>query len=369
MPALNPAASKAIGLRTRRISQMLSITLRKTRVPNFNSTPLSLLLIFLTAGTAVGQTTQASARNNPYSPSPLIKIRQDEPQAAHTDRTEIAEITFMAQRANVPQPQNGPAPVQRVVEVPKHVDARVAPPTEIYKVGTGDVLHIKLLNSPQGSGYYTVRPNGTIDFPLAGENVIVADRTIDEIKNRIAGGITLFSSPQLEVKVREYASHKITVSGMVTNPGDKSLQREAIPLFVIRAEAGVAPKATKVRIARGPAAATETHDLKDPNTDNILIFPGNKIEFTTAAAGMASGFYFIAGEINAPGQKDLTPGLTLYQAVLAAGGQKGNPKKATIRRKGEDGKLNAAEHNLRSIKGGKAPDPIVVPGDMIEIGK
>ncbi len=348
---------------------MLNIICRETRVPIFNSLPLWLLIIFLTAGTTIGQTKQSSARNNPYSPSPAIKIRQAEPNGVMAAGPQTAEVAFIALRSNEPQGQGGTAAVRRTSEVSRSLDARPRQPTEIYKVGIGDVLYIKLLNSPQSSGYYTVRPNGTIDFPLAGENVIVADRTADEIEKRIAGGITLFADPQVEVKVRDYTSHKITVSGMAANPGEKSLQREAMPLFVIRAEAGVDPKATEARIARGPAAKIETHDLKNPATDNILIFPGNKIEFTTARGAAASGFYFIAGEINAPGQKEITPGLTLYQAILASGGQKGNPRKATIRRKGTDGKLNAAEHKIRLITGGKAPDPVLMPGDMIEISK
>ena len=60
--------------------------------------------------------------------------------------------------------------------------------------------------------------------------------------------------------------------------------------------------------------------------------------------------------------------MTLFQAILASGGAKGNPKKAMIRRKSDNGTLNVAEHNLRAIRDGKAPDPILSPGDMIEIG-
>ena len=153
---------------------------------------------------------------------------------------------------------------------------------------------------------------------------------------------------------------------MVENAGEKSLQREAIPLFVVRAEAGVDEKAKKALVKRAPLLKIESYDLSDANTDNVLVYPGNSVEFAGDGSS-TGGFYFIAGDIASSGQKDLTFGLTLYQAVIASGGAKGNPKKAVIRRKNENGIFTMIEHNLRWIKDGKAVDPAVVPGDVIEI--
>jgi len=38
-----------------------------------------------------------------------------------------------------------------------------------------------------------------------------------------------------------------------------------------------------------------------------------------------------------------------------------------IRRKDEEGKLKSIDFNLHAIKGGKASDPLIQPGDAIEI--
>ena len=138
----------------------------------------------------------------------------------------------------------------------------------------------------------------------------------------------------------------------------------------IRAEAVVDPKATKAVITRAPLLKLETYDLRDANTDNVLIYPGNSVEFKSDGGNSRSsslGFYFISGEIASPGQKELTSDLTLYQAVVASGGTKGDPKKAVIRRKNEKGVFSVAEHDLRAIKNGKAADPALSPGDVIEI--
>ena len=52
--------------------------------------------------------------------------------------------------------------------------------TEIYRVGVGDVLDIRLLNSPTNrSTLFTVMPGGAIDLPMAGGAIKVAGLTTD----------------------------------------------------------------------------------------------------------------------------------------------------------------------------------------------
>jgi hypothetical protein len=65
---------------------------------------------------------------------------------------------------------------------------------------------------------------------------------------------------------------------------------------------------------------------------------------------------------------EYTYGMTLSQAIIASGGVKGVPRNASLRRKSEDGKLKLSKYNLRLIKAGRIFDPLLLPGDMIEIG-
>jgi len=186
----------------------------------------------------------------------------------------------------------------------------------------------------------------------------------------IQSAVTLYSNPQVVVKVREFSSHKINVTGMVERKGERTIQREAVPLFVVRADVNVDPTAAKVLIRRNELANVESYDLSDEKTDNILVYPGNSVEFAADARASVlstTGFYYIAGEIITAGQKEFATGMTLFQAIVASGGAKGNPKLALIRRKSEKGTLNVAEYDLRAIKEGKSTDPALSPGDMIEI--
>src|SRR5262245_16066906 len=59
--------------------------------------------------------------------------------------------------------------------------------TEIYRVGVGDVLDIRLLNSANSrSTLFTVMDGGVIDLPMAGGTISVAGFTLNEIQNMIA---------------------------------------------------------------------------------------------------------------------------------------------------------------------------------------
>ena len=331
----------------------------KKKAPFFAVTVL--LAIFSVSNTAAAQT-----KNNPYSPSPNASSKQGKPtQIIAQPATEQNTIAKVSRDMEIRRPSADVG-----ITAANIPDSKAANPVETYRVGVGDVLFVNLKNTAAASGYYTVRPNGTIDYPLAGNNVVVTGRTAAELETSIASAITLYSRPQIEVKVREFASHKINVTGMVERSGERNIQREAIPLYVIRADALVDTKATKALIRRTDMAKVETYELHDPKTDDVLIFPGNSVEFTVDSKNSvlaSTGFYYIAGEIKSAGQKDLVAGTTLSQAISVAGGCKGNPKKALIRRKGDNGNLNVAEHDLRSIKDGEAQDPALLPGDMIEI--
>jgi hypothetical protein len=95
----------------------------------------------------------------------------------------------------------------------------------------------------------------------------------------LESAISLYASPRLEVKVREYASHPIVISGLVENGGTRYIQREAVPLFVICADAGVNSQAKKVTIRSRRAQTPQTYDLSDPKTAEVIVETGDELEF------------------------------------------------------------------------------------------
>lgn len=241
------------------------------------------------------------------------------------------------------------------------------PLTSVYRPGAGDVLDIRLLDTPSSrSTLFTVMNGGLIEYPLAGGSFSVAGLTTEEIGARLAAELKrrgISNDSPVVVSVRDYASHFVIVSGLVNYPGRKIMRREAEPLYVIVAEAQLRPDASRAVIMR----ANETipiNDLTDSAALNVLIKPGDVI---TINARLLQ-YYFIGGRINAPGQKTFQPGLTLIQAILAAGGLSRSQDTVEISREEADGRLTTTKYVLKEIKAGKIPDPRIQPGDRIEVG-
>jgi polysaccharide export outer membrane protein len=229
------------------------------------------------------------------------------------------------------------------------------------------VLDIQLADNPgRNSTLFTVLDDGVLEYPLAGNPIVVGGMTTLEIAALLRQRIKIFENPDVRVDVRDYASHAVAVSGFVAAPGTKILRREAMPLYALLAEALVLPDAGRATITREGQAPIVV-DLRDTNRSATLVVPGDAIK----VAGMPPApeeFYFVGGEISSPGQKPFHAGLTLTQAILASGGTKTNAgSKVKVSRQGTDGRLDTKEFNLRKIQSGKTPDPVLQKGDRIEV--
>jgi protein involved in polysaccharide export with SLBB domain len=242
-------------------------------------------------------------------------------------------------------------------------------PTSIYRIGVGDVLDIRLLNtSSRESTLFTVMSGGLLEYPLAGAPLQVAGMTTEEVVARLASSVKVYDNPQFVVSVREYASHSIIITGLVSNSGPRILRREAMPLYVVLAEAQPHPEAARATIMRA-GTPNMTVDLADSAATSTLVQSGDVIKVMAAPPAQPQ-FYFIGGQVSAPGQKDFHAGLTLTQAILASGGiSRFANSKVKVSRQGADGRLAMTEYNLKQIEEGKVPDPTLQPGDRIEVGR
>jgi len=324
----------------------------------------SACAVGLAATNILAQTEQPPPKkvNFGYSQNPKTRVKSENSPTPNQTTNQSEQNQLFESRSIA----------SKTLEIAKRANSAAVSPTEIYKIGVGDVLFISLQNAPsKDSTYFTVLNDGTIDYPLAGEMVAVNGLTNEEVEDLLKEKVKLYENPQISVKVREHASHTIKVLGMVEKAGEKYLQREAMPLFIVRAEAIVQAKAN-VAVIKRANSETETIDLKDPKSDEVLIFPNDIVEFKSdeqfVEDASAPQFYFIGGNINSAGQKDFHVNLTLTQAILASGGlKKETVKKVVIRRKNQAGLLSPIEFDLNSIKAGKQPDPILRAGDTIEI--
>jgi len=105
-------------------------------------------------------------------------------------------------------------------------------------------------------------------------------------------------------------------------------------------------------------------DLEDPDALNFPVRHEDMINVSVKP----QEFYYIAGRINHPGQKVFQSGITLLQAILAAGGLKRqNENLVEVSRERGDGRLATTQFKLKEIKAGKIQDPRLQPGDRVEV--
>ena len=239
--------------------------------------------------------------------------------------------------------------------------------TKIYKVGPSDVLDVQLNDSQSPkSTLFTVTPSGLLDHPLLNEPLSVTGLTVEEIGTKLQGELVrraLLDNPRVIVGVRDYASHTILVSGLVKDSGTKFLRREAIPLYVVVADAQPLPEAARVTVVRSDVNQIYEIELTQAADMNLLVRPGDVV---TVLPGVTQ-FIYIGGEVKSAGEKTFRRGLTLTQIILAAGGVTAKGRVAQIVRDAGGGFLVPTRFDLAAIGSGKAADPLLKPGDRIVI--
>ena len=106
-------------------------------------------------------------------------------------------------------------------------------------------------------------------------------------------------------------------------------------------------------------------DMLRTSEMNLLVRPGDVI---TLQANPPQ-FFYVDGEVKSPGEKSFRPGLTLTQAIIAAGGLTKNAKAVRLARDNGRGFLNVSHYKLKEVNSGKIADPLLQPGDRITIDK
>jgi len=289
-----------------------------------------------------------------------------QPQARTNQTSSTAEPDGERIAMNV-TPSSEPLPANSVTPTPAKSSTEDNSLTKLYRIGPNDVLDVRV-NDPQSpkSTLFTITPSGLLEHPLLVEPLLVTGLTVEQIGTRIEDDLktrALIENPKVIVGVRDYGSHSIIVSGLVKDSGTKFLMREAIPLYVVVADAQPLPEAARVTVVRNERNQIFEIDLSRAADMNLLVRPGDVITFQPSV----TQFVYIGGEVKSPGEKTFRRGLTLTQVILASGGVTSKSTLAQIARDDGRGFLVETSFKLREIVSGKTVDPLLKPGDRISI--
>src|SRR5262245_15970837 len=181
-----------------------------------------------------------------------------------------------------------------VAQTADSLAAIARPGTYAYRIGPLDVLDIKVFQAPDLSGTVEVADNGSVDLPLLGETP-AAGKTASELQRDLSAklGAKYLQNPQVSVRVQEFNSNRVTVSGAVKSPGVFPYKGETLLQFVVKA-GGLAPEANSMVLVlretngKRSAAKFNINDIQDGRVQDPPMESGDVIVADTSA--IKSGF-------------------------------------------------------------------------------
>ena len=239
-----------------------------------------------------------------------------------------------------------------------------------YRIGPGDVIQVTAFHHNEISGSFTVDQDGTITYPFLGK-VPVEGLTEGEVAGKLTTALEkdYYVDVQIEVVVKQFGSLPVVILGAVKKPGTYYL-KGVTTLTQLLAEAGgfTNDAGQTIELRRNEknkigGALSVIHiprkELVNGQMDDVILKGGDIIAVRRRA------IFFVTGEVNSPGQYNLSPGETLMAAISEAGGLgKFGSQEVEIRRKIE-GKSTTLTFNLKKIRHGKQEDPPIQADDVI----
>lgn len=241
-----------------------------------------------------------------------------------------------------------------------------------YTVGIGDVLKVEAFQHEEISGEFPVEESGAVVFPLLGE-VEVVGRTTAEVAHRLEELLErdYYVDVQLQVEVAEYRSQPVTVVGEVQEPGTYYLRGRTSLTQILAEAGGLRPTAgaeLELRRFTMDPDGEETQISTTFDTRKVATGEEGRDEILRSGDVVsvpARRLYFVTGEVAKPGQYEISPGLTLMQAISQSGGLgKFASQEVELHRDGDDGKV-IVKADLADIRKGREPDPAIRAGDVI----
>jgi polysaccharide export outer membrane protein len=167
----------------------------------------------------------------------------------------------------------------------------------------------------------SVRPDGKIDFPLAGA-VQASGLTVDELREELQQRLSKYlRSPQVTVIIAKYNSKKVSVLGEVKTPGLLRLSSDINLLEAISRAGGLTDDADlegSLLVREGKILPLSFEKLlrRGDFSQNVPLEPNDVI----LLPNIKDKKVFILGEVKKSLVATLKPGVTLIEAVSMAEG-------------------------------------------------
>ena len=243
----------------------------------------------------------------------------------------------------------------------------------LYHIGPGDAVNIKIWRRPELSQErIVVSPDGNIEVPRIGM-VNVSGKTPEEIQKIVTEKLSvLYISPEVTVQVLEFQNNRAFVLGHVNNPGVVRFPGRGTLLEGLALAGGV-PKEdlmSRCSIIRGNQSViwVNLQELfKHGNMSLNMPISNNDIIYVPARN---EEMVYIMGEVRVPGAMRFQDGMSVFRAIMLAGGmnRNANTKKIFIVRQQQTGGT-VVEVDLDNLveQGDFSKNFILMPDDIVYV--
>lgn len=238
-----------------------------------------------------------------------------------------------------------------------------------YSVGPQDVLSVRIYGEEKLSGRIRIDNDGSFPFEYLGR-VKAEGMTTAQIEAYLtkALGDGYLRNPQISVEVVEYRSQSVFVTGEVRSPNKYSLPGNSTLMDVLTLAGSITQNAgnwVQITHARqgadllGPSASADydvrvnLRDIQTGKAQNIKMRDGDTI-FVPKAERI-----FVVGQVRNSGAIVFEEGMTVFEAIAAAGG---------ITEKGSNSRIEIIriENGQRKTLDAKQTD-VLKPGDQVNV--
>jgi len=253
-----------------------------------------------------------------------------------------------------------------------------------YRIGTGDVLDIRIYNRPQLSREAVrVEGSGMIRMPLIETEIQASCLTEGELAKEISTRYAKFyKNLQVDVFIKEYHSRQVAIIGAVNDQSRFELQRRVRLLELLTYAKGPSPRAGQtINIVHSTAASP---CKKDDDTDASAAFTSYKLSDVLQGDPKSNPYLeagdivtlpeadqvYVVGNVFSPLTIALKEPITLTRAIAMAGGLKQDTRKDKIRvLRQEPGTTIRKEItvDLSAIEKKRSEDLALLPNDIIDV--
>jgi polysaccharide export outer membrane protein len=253
-----------------------------------------------------------------------------------------------------------------------------------YRIGTGDVLDIRIYNRPQLSREAVrVEGSGMIRMPLIDAEIQAACLTEGELAKEISTRYArYYKNLPVDVFIKEYHSRQVAVIGAVNDQSRFELQRRVRLLEILTYAKGPSPRAGQtINIVHSTASSP---CKKDDDNDASAAFTSYKLSDVLQGDPKSNPYLeagdivtlpeadqvYVVGNVFTPITIALKEPVTLSRAIAMAGGLKQDTRKDKIRvLRQEPGTTIRKEItvDLSAIEKKSSEDLALLPNDIIDV--